>query len=68
MKIILDFKTHTINLHGKRTRQCGTAMPGNEVPGSEDIEKLWRTYQKYFIGQLVWKCSTNDFELLLSEN
>ena len=24
-------------------------------------------YQKIFIGPLVWKCSTNDFELLLSE-
>ena len=45
MKSILDFKTHTINLHGKRTRQCGTAMPGNEVPGSEDIEKIM-AYQK----------------------
>ena len=67
MKIILDFKTHTRNLHGKRTRQCGTAMPGNEVPGSEDIEKIM-AYQKFFIGPLVWKCSTNDFELLLSEN
>ena len=30
--IKLDFKTHTIiNLHGKRTRQCGTVMPGNGV-------------------------------------
>ena len=27
----LDFKTHIMNLHGKRTRQCGTVMPGNEV-------------------------------------
>ena len=25
-------------------------------------------YQKIFIGPLVWKCSTNNFELLLSEN
>ena len=24
-------------------------------------------YQKCFIGPLVWKCLTNDFELLLSE-
>ena len=24
-------------------------------------------YQKYVIGPLVWKCFTNDFELLLSE-
>ena len=67
MKSILDFKTHTINLHGKRTRQCRTAMPGNEVPGSEDIEKIM-AYQNFFIGPLVWKCSTNDFELLLSKN
>ena len=29
--IKLDFRTHTMNLHGKRTRQCGTVMPGNEV-------------------------------------
>ena len=32
-----------------------------------DIEKIM-AYQKIFIGPLVWKCSTNDFELLLSEN
>ena len=32
-----------------------------------DIEKIM-AYQKIFIGPLVWKCSTNDFELLFSEN
>ena len=26
-----NFKTHIMNLLGKRTRQCGTVMPGNEV-------------------------------------
>ena len=25
-------------------------------------------YQQIFIGPLVWKCSINNFELLLSEN
>ena len=32
-----------------------------------DMKKMM-AYQKIFIGPLVWKCSTNDFELLLSEN
>ena len=32
-----------------------------------DIEKIM-AYQKCFIGPLVWKFFTNDFELLLSEN
>ena len=32
-----------------------------------DIEKIM-VYQKCFIGPLVWKYFTNDFELLLSEN
>ena len=31
-----------------------------------DIEKII-AYQKCFIGPLVWKCFTNNFELLLSE-
>ena len=31
-----------------------------------DIEKVI-AYQKCFIGPLVWKCFTNNFELLLSE-
>ena len=31
-----------------------------------DIEKII-AYQKCFIGLLVWKCFTNNFELLLSE-
>ena len=32
-----------------------------------DIKKII-AYQKIFIGPLVWKCSRNDFELLLSKN
>ena len=31
-----------------------------------DIENII-AYQKCFIGPLVWKCFTNNFELLLSE-
>ena len=42
-------------------------FPGEVRVRQNDIEKIM-AYQKIFIGPLVWKCSTNDFELLLSEN
>ena len=41
--------------------------PGEVRVRQNDIEKIMG-YQKCFIGPLVWKCFTNDFELLLSEN
>ena len=41
--------------------------PGEVIVRQNDIKKIM-AYQKIFIGPLVWKCSTNDFELLLSEN
>ena len=44
-----------------------TFFPGEVRVCQNDIEKIM-AYQKIFIGPLVWTCSTNDFELLLSEN
>ena len=41
-------------------------FPGEVRVRQNDIEKII-AYQKCFIGPLVWKCFTNNFELLLSE-
>ena len=44
-----------------------TFFPGEVRVRQNDIEKIM-AYHTIFIGPLVCKCSTNDFELLLSEN
>ena len=58
--IKLDFKTHTMNLHGKRTRQCGTVMPGNEVqalqPTSNNVPA---SLQKFGKKQQQQSCCKN---------
>ena len=46
---------------------CPGQVKSEDRVRQNDIEKIM-AYQKIFIGPLVWKCSTNDFELLLSEN
>ena len=55
--IQFKFKTHTMNLHGKGTRQCGTVMPGsgvqalqptgNNVPAN--LQKLINNNKQYTI-------------------
>ena len=44
-----------------------TFFPGEVRVRQNNIEKIM-AYHNIFIGPLVCKCSTNDFELLLSEN
>ena len=57
-KTKLDFNSFQ-NLHGKRTRQCGTVMPGNEVQALQptgnnvpaSLQKFGKKQQQQSIAQ-----------------